>query len=101
MLSRSTDTYLRIQVKIQQVYNEVNQDNNQRQRHHAGLHHWEVQLPNSAYNEAAGTGDSKDRLSDHRTTEKHAELQTNHGDDRDSGILQRMFDNHHALLEAL
>ena len=68
MLWHSTDTYLWIQVKIEQVHHKINHDDDQRQGHHAGLHHGEIKLPDGAHNEAARAGDSEDRLSDHRPT---------------------------------
>ena len=86
-----------IDVRIQQVDHEI--DRHEEQRHHQDnrLDERVVPCANSGYRCCADARPGEDRLDDDGAAEQRAELESDHGDQRNRHIAQRVAVQHHSI----
>ena len=76
----------RIEDRVQDIDEHVDDDVHERDEQDEALSHGEVALEDAASQHASDAGVSEDRLGQHRTRKEAAQLEAHDGDDGDGGI---------------
>src|SRR6266536_5549048 len=75
---------------IEQVHGQVAQDEAHRDAQDHALHQWIVAREYRVHHEAPHPGQGEHVLGDHCSADQRAELEAEHGDDRDEGVLEHV-----------
>src|SRR6266542_5000426 len=86
---------------IEQIDGQVAQDEAHRDEQDHPLHQWIVAREDRVHHEAAHAGQGEHVFGDHRPADQRAELEAEHGDDRDEGVLEHVATDDARLREPL
>src|SRR5205807_8306634 len=87
----------RIEPRVEEVHDQVDEDETQCDDQHAALHQWKVTREDALHHQRADTRPGEDRLGEHRADQEVAGLHADDGDDRDERILQPVAQHDGAL----
>src|SRR5207247_6773587 len=97
--SRHSDPW--IEIRIQNVDDEIGKDKNCGQQQYAGLDQRQVLGLDCLDGQTSHTRPRENSLGNHGAPKQGSELESDDGDERNQSVAQRMFDNNSADAEAL
>src|SRR5262249_31330383 len=87
--------------RVEQVDDEIHEHEHHRHEHHAPLHRSEIPRLYREQKPAPQPGPGENGLGDDGSPQEIAELETDHGEGGNEGVLEHVLDEHDALRESL
>src|SRR5690349_19824343 len=89
-----------VEPAIDEVHRQVDEAEDQRDKEHSALHDRIIAVADAVEQKAAHTRQRENGFDDHRAAEQVSDLYTDHRQDRDKGVLQRVAIQDRLLVES-